>query len=849
MQQALTDTGVSFAARLSAFGDRPALVTAGAVVSYQDLADRVAATADRLGTTRRLVLVAGTNEVQAIVTYLAALAAGHPVILVPGDNPGNLSELVSAYNPDVTYSAGRLVERRAGTAHDLHPDLALLLSTSGSTGSPKLVRLSAANVESNAEAIATYLSIRPSDVAATTLPMHYCYGLSVINSHLMSGASLLLTSLSVVDECFWDLFRRNQATTFAGVPYTFELLDRAGFADRDLPSLRYVTQAGGRMSPTTVTRYAELGQRRGWDLFVMYGQTEATARMAYLPPDLALSSPSSIGIAIPGGSFRLEPLPEMPLTRNAAVLDEQATEVGELVYSGDNVMLGYATSPEDLARGREVTTLRTGDVARRNREGLYEVIGRRNRFAKVFGLRIDLDQAERVFADHGITACCADDEERLVVAVDCSAKPVDADAVQAVAKQSFGVPPGAVHVSALTQIPRLPSGKPDYRAIVSSAAAPGRGRPSAVSATADLCRLYGDVLRRTEVSEDDSFVSLEGDSLSYVEMSIRLEEAIGHLPANWHLAPIRELTPRRRRSGLRSVEGNVVLRALAIVLIVGSHANLFWLLGGAHVLLGLAGYNFGRFQLTDVPRRERVRRLTTSIARVAVPSVLWIGIAAAFSAYTWQNAVLLNGILGPRDWAEPQWHYWFIEALVYTLVALTLVMAVPFVDRIERRWPFWLPMALAGAGLLTRFEVVTVFGGDVIHRANVLFWLFALGWATVRAEAWWQRLLVSVTVVATVPGFFDDPARDLVVIAGMLALVWVRTVRVPGWTARVAGVLASASLYIYLAHWQIYPHLEDSQPLLATGLSLLGGVLVWQAVNRCSPYVEKRLARRLARTA
>ncbi|MDQ3616077.1 MAG: AMP-binding protein [Actinomycetota bacterium] len=875
MRHAPTRTPVSFANRLSAFGDRAAMLTPEGSMTYAALADRVTAVAEELGTTRRLVLVTGTNEIESIVVYLAALSAGHPVLLVPGDNPGNLAAVDSAYDPDVAFTGGRLVARREGTAHDLHPDLALLLSTSGSTASPKMVRLSIANVESNAASIASYLAIRATDVAATTLPMHYCYGLSVINSHLMSGACLMLTSDSVVDACFWDRFGECGGTTFAAVPYTFDLLDRVGFDSMHLPSLRYITQAGGRMSPSSVARYVELGQRRGWDLFVMYGQTEATARMAYLPPDLALSSPSSIGVPIPGGTITLEPLPEMPLPRRSTQTEgAPEPEIGELVYSGDNVMLGYATSPVDLARGRVTEELRTGDVARRTPEGLYEIIGRRSRLTKIFGLRFDLDQTEQVFAAAGVTAYCADGEDRLVVAIDASAKPVDVDFVHALAREHFGLPAGAVDVITLSEVPRLPSGKPDYRAITargrshnpSSPMAPRRTctshdeliAGSAGSATYldetevrdELRAVYGEVLRRSDVGVDDSFVSLEGDSLSYVEMSIRVEELVGHLPPNWHVTPIGLLAPvaRRRRAGLRSVEGSVLLRALAIVLIVGSHANLFLLAGGAHVLLGVAGFNFGRFHLTEAPRRERVRHLATSIARVAVPSMVWIGLVTLVSRnYSWQNVLLLNGVLGSREWTEPQWHYWFVEALVYTLLALSLGMAVPIVDRIERRWPFWLPMLVVGLGLLTRYEVVTLLGGDVIHRANVIVWLFALGWAAVKAARSYQRALVTVAVVLTVPGFFDDPTRELVVIAGMVLLVWVRPVQMPSPVARAVVVLASASLYIYLAHWQIYPHLEDSYPLLATLLSLAGGVVLWQTVARLSRAVEALAARQFSR--
>ncbi|MFZ5846496.1 MAG: AMP-binding protein [Actinomycetota bacterium] len=853
--------GVPFARRLADHGDAVAVRTSGEELSYAELACRVERRAAALGPTRRLVLLAGANELEALVTYLAALAAGHPVILVPGDHPGHLQPIVDAYDPDVVAHAdGSLDERRAGTAHDLHPDLALLLSTSGSTGCPKLVRLSAENVQANAASIAEYLAIRPSDVAATTLPIHYCYGLSVVNSHLLAGASVMLTSLSVVDRCFWDQFRAAGATTFAAVPYTFELLERVGFEAMDLPTLRYVTQAGGRLAPDRVRRYAGLGRSHGWDLFVMYGQTEATARMAYLPPDLALTSPGSIGVPIPGGSFRLEPLPELPLARDGE------PEVGELVYDGANVMLGYAEAPADLALGRVTSSLHTGDVARRTPEGLFEIVGRRNRFAKIFGLRIDLDQVERAYAAEGILAACATAEgpagERLVVAVSDDAAPVDTERVLTVAREIAGLPASAVTVCPVREIPRLPNGKTDYRSVAALAPrfpmstwetgtlhglrpVPSTGLPRQHGNQEALERLrevYAEVLRRDQVYDDDSFVSLQGDSLSYVEASIRVEEVLGHLPPDWHVTPIAELAPRPGPVARgRSVETNVLLRALAIVAIVGSHANLFVVLGGAHVLLGVAGFNFARFQLTGIDRGARVRRMLSSIARIAVPSALLVGLFATWTdGLGWRNALLLNGVLGPASWTEPAWHYWFIEALVYTLLVLTVVMALPVVDRAERRWPFWLPMMLAGLGLLTRFEVVELAGGDTIHRANVLFWLFALGWATVRATTRSQRLLVSAVLVATVPGFFGDVAREAVVLGGMLALVWVGSVRLPAWAARLTATLAGASLYIYLVHWQVYPYLEDRLPWLATVLSLLAGVVVWQAAERLAPLVVRR---------
>ena len=308
-------------------------------LTHRELADRVAARARRWGPARRLVLVEGANTLDSLVAYLAAVQHGHVALVVPGGRDAQSGSTVRAYDPDIVCRADADDVRRAETAHDLHPDLALLLSTSGSTGSPKLVRLSRDNVASNAAAIADYLDLSAGDRAITALPLHYCYGLSVLHSHLVAAASIVLTELSVVDECFWDLFATAGATSFAGVPHTFELLAASRFEERELPALRHVTQAGGRLAPESVRRWAGVGRDRGWDLVVMYGQTEATARMAWLPPAPRRPAPRLHRDRHPRG--RADPRP----------VRRRAPGVGELVYTGPNVMLGYAEGPADLARG------------------------------------------------------------------------------------------------------------------------------------------------------------------------------------------------------------------------------------------------------------------------------------------------------------------------------------------------------------------------------------------------------------------------------------------------------------------------------------------------------------------
>lgn len=795
---------------LSSHGDAPAVITPDGELTYRELDRRVAETAGQLGTARRLVAVEAANSVGALVAYLAALRGRHPVLLLASGGHGNARRVIKAYDPDVVMTAGSgwAVEAcRPGSAHELHSDLALLLSTSGTTGTAKLVRLSRQNLQANAESIVAYLGLTPADRAPTTLPMPYCYGLSVMNSYLAAGAALVLTDRSVVDRCFWDLFRATGATSLAGVPYTFELLDRVGFGEMVLPALRYVTQAGGRLPPDQVRRYSTFAQRGGWNFFVMYGQTEATARMAYLPPRLAVEYPEAIGIPVPGGAFHLG-------------------TGGELVYSGPNVMLGYAEEPADLALGRTVHELRTGDLARRNTAGLYEVIGRQSRFVKPFGLRVDLDELERLMSLAGVTGLCAGDDERIIAAVEARGH---AAAIGALISEHCGLPASRVVVAEVDELPRLASGKPDYQVVA------GLG-PEKMAAT-DIRALFAEVLGRP-VADGESFVSAGGDSLSYVELSLGLEHILGTLPADWHTRPLGDLlrtapAPRRR---VARMETSVVLRALSILLVVGSHTGLWQLRGGAHILLGVAGFNFARFRL------GAIGGLWRSIARIAVPSMAWIGLAAAVGdQLEWRHVFLVNHVFGGAD---PRVAYWFIESIVTILAVLGTVLAIPPIRRHERGHPFGTAVTVAAIGLAIRLDV---FGQPAPHHSTShperVLWLFALGWAAAVASTGRQRLLVSALLLPGVWGFWGaQPWRELVVGGGMLLLLWLPSVPVPRPLNRIVGAVAGMSLALYLTHWQVYPPLLRTfgAPAAFAG-SLLVGFGVWSACNRLGRRREKGL--------
>lgn len=445
----------------------------GERVSYGELLERAdaagAALAAALGG-RGLAFLAMGPDVDAVVLYLGCLGARIPLCLAE-TQPEPLARLAQAYQPDLLLlplalapppgyrehpspvARYRVWIAEGARTHALHPDLALMLTTSGSTGNPKLVRLTRRNLEANARSIVKYLGIGPGECAIESLAMHYSYGLSVLNSHLLAGGSVVLTAHSFLRPEFWAVVDAERCTSFAGVPYMYETLHRLRFDLARHPTLRTLTQAGGGLRKDLVAHFHAIAVEAGARFFVMYGQTEATARISYVPPEALPGKIGSIGIAIPEGRLSL-----------AAV--EGAADLMELVYEGPNVMLGYAESPADLALGDvQAGVLRTGDLGRVDEDGFFSLVGRLKRFAKLFGRRVSLEDVEReleaAFPAH---VAAIDGGDRIVIHAELDGVVSPEEIVAHVAKQ-LGVPPGAVVVTVVKTLPRTSSGKKDYRAL------------------------------------------------------------------------------------------------------------------------------------------------------------------------------------------------------------------------------------------------------------------------------------------------------------------------------------------------------------------------------------------------
>lgn len=373
-----------------------------------------------------MIFILAENKIGSLLGYVAALSNRIvPLILSASTEEGLYGQLYDKYKPEYLWLPKTIADNKGldpifiawdyalvktGNASvPMFDDLSLLLPTSGSTGSPKLVRHSYRNIEANADNVRRLFQLDGTEKAMAILPMHYTMGLSVITSHLLAGSTILLSGRSLLDKGFWTILK--EATSFTGVPYSYEILLKMRFTRMDLPNLNVITQGGGKLSEEVFRILAQYAHDKGKKFIATYGQSECTARMAYLPPELALEKTCSIGYAEPGGQL--------------SIIDDKGNESfegeaqGEMVYRGENVTLGYATNLDDLQKGDENHgVMHTGDLAKRDKDGCYFIIGRLKRFLKIYGLRIGLDEVEQMIkAEFGADCYCKGNDEKLIVLV------------------------------------------------------------------------------------------------------------------------------------------------------------------------------------------------------------------------------------------------------------------------------------------------------------------------------------------------------------------------------------------------------------------------------------------------
>lgn len=451
-----------------------AIVSEEGSITYEELETHAQSMRSQLAP-GSLVVHFAENTIGSVCGYVGFLYNKLVPILLNSRIDGAFAErLLDLYRPEYIYVPNRIRDKFPDYAekynalgfsvlktnfqnkHPLHSDLALLMTTSGSTGSPKLVRQSHRNIQSNAESIANYLELDKNEKPLCVLPMNYTYGLSVINSHLLVGATIVLTQRSLFEPELWRLCREEGATSFSGVPYNYEILKKLRFSRMNLPALRTMTQAGGRLSEEMQKEFGQFAKENNKRFFVMYGQTEATARMSYLPHENTLDKPGSIGRAIPGGKFWL-------LSEDEKVI-EKPDAVGELVYGGPNVAMGYAEVAADLAKGDEFRgVLKTGDMAKMDSDGFFFIVGRKKRFLKIFGNRVNLDEMEQLLRGKFplFDCACVGVDDRMSVFVTSDSAERQAEVKKFISEKS-GLHPSGFAVNFVAELPKNEAGKVQY---------------------------------------------------------------------------------------------------------------------------------------------------------------------------------------------------------------------------------------------------------------------------------------------------------------------------------------------------------------------------------------------------
>lgn len=414
--------------RLSFFKKNNALIgDNGIFLKYSEIIDHSKKIKKKIKKNKTFILLISENTIGSILFYISSMINNHVIIFI--DSKSKLKDIRSiekTYRPAYIVAPDNWIKKNNKKKYKIclglfettmvktkyrdikiNKNLAMLLPTSGSLGSKKYVRISKKNIESNTIAIIKYLKINSQDKAITNMPFNYSYMLSILNTHLYSGASLYVTQNSMLQKSFWDFFKANKITSINGVPYIYEILLKLGLKNVYHSKLKYFTQAGGKLEIKLIKKIFSFTNKKMIKFFTMYGQTEASPRMTYLLHK-SKKKLGSIGKTLDKSKIWL-------VDENEKKINQQNVS-GELVFKGEGVSMGYANNYKDLNKGDEnKKILKTGDLAYYDKDNFFYITGRKKRITKIFGNRFNLDEIEKKMSQKGYKIACKEVNNFFVV--------------------------------------------------------------------------------------------------------------------------------------------------------------------------------------------------------------------------------------------------------------------------------------------------------------------------------------------------------------------------------------------------------------------------------------------------
>lgn len=410
------------------FGNKIALHDGGLVrLTYKEVLLEINKIKKQIKT-KSLVLIISENTIGSLLSYIFCIINNHVAIIVDSKTKKkDILKIFKNYKPNYIFLASNnkflfkekciekynffnevLLKNKINKKIIFNKDLSLLLSTSGSMGSVKFAKLSRKNIKHNTDTIIKYLKINKNDSAITNLPISYSYMISIINTHFEKGGSIIVSNYSLIEKKFWQIFKKNKITSFNGVPYTYEMLSRIGLKNIKINSLRYLTQAGGKLERKILNEINIFCKKNKLKFFSMYGQTEASPRISYLKPQFSSKKIGSIGQGTNGNKIYL-------IDNNGKKIKLSFQE-GEIVCEGKNVFMGYSESFKDLKLNNQSNyKLRTGDLGYFDNDGFFYITSRKNKIAKIFGNRVDLGALEDLMRKKNYKVVCLSDDKKIFI--------------------------------------------------------------------------------------------------------------------------------------------------------------------------------------------------------------------------------------------------------------------------------------------------------------------------------------------------------------------------------------------------------------------------------------------------